>query len=133
MFCSCWYIIGAVAGYFFIKWLLGFLKIKDYSDKYVFITGCDTGFGHLLAKRLDGMGFHVFAACLTEKGADDTKKGTSSRLITLSPVDVTKEESIKKALEEVKSKLPTDKGTKCSMRWMGSNHVLCSGTLTEVV
>ncbi|XP_041366242.1 retinol dehydrogenase 7-like [Gigantopelta aegis] len=110
MFCFCWYVIGAVAGYFLLKWLLRLVKISDYSNKYVFITGCDTGFGHMLAKRLDGLGFHVFAACFTEKGADDTKKGASSRLITISPVDVTKEESIQKALQEVESKLPTDKG-----------------------
>ena len=30
----------------------------------VFITGCDTGFGHGLAHRLDRLGFKVFAGCL---------------------------------------------------------------------
>ena len=30
-------------------------------DKSVLITGCDTGFGLELAKRLDNIGMHVFA------------------------------------------------------------------------
>jgi len=30
-------------------------------DKSVLITGCDTGFGLMLAKRLDQIGMHVFA------------------------------------------------------------------------
>ncbi|KAF8766533.1 Corticosteroid 11-beta-dehydrogenase isozyme 2 like protein [Argiope bruennichi] len=34
----------------------------------VFITGCDTGFGNALAKRLDTKGFHVFATCLFPTG-----------------------------------------------------------------
>ena len=31
----------------------------------VFITGCDSGFGHGLACRLDALGFKVFAGCLS--------------------------------------------------------------------
>jgi NAD(P)-dependent dehydrogenase (short-subunit alcohol dehydrogenase family) len=34
-------------------------------DKVVFITGCDTGFGRLLAVRCVKKGFKVYAACLT--------------------------------------------------------------------
>ena len=33
----------------------------DLTDKAVLITGCDTGFGLLLAKQLDELGVHVFA------------------------------------------------------------------------
>lgn len=32
--------------------------------KAVFITGCDSGFGHALAKHLHKLGFTVFAGCL---------------------------------------------------------------------
>ncbi|KAL3226978.1 hypothetical protein MRX96_024483 [Rhipicephalus microplus] len=35
--------------------------------KAVLITGCDTGFGHRLAKRLSRRGFLVFAGCLSSK------------------------------------------------------------------
>lgn len=40
--------------------------------KAVLITGCDTGFGHALAKHLHKLGFTVFAGCLLkvrEQGA----------------------------------------------------------------
>lgn len=32
--------------------------------KAVLITGCDSGFGHALAKHLHTLGFTVFAGCL---------------------------------------------------------------------
>ncbi|XP_035232726.1 retinol dehydrogenase 7-like [Stegodyphus dumicola] len=38
------------------------------NGKAVFITGCDTGFGNALARRLDRLGLHVFAGCLFPKG-----------------------------------------------------------------
>ncbi|GIX81860.1 hypothetical protein CDAR_115971 [Caerostris darwini] len=75
-------------------------------DKAVFITGCDTGFGNLLAKRLDSKGFHVFATCLfpDRDGALELKESGSKRLHVLH-MDVTKDESVKDALEFVKENL----------------------------
>ncbi|XP_063743393.1 retinol dehydrogenase 1 isoform X2 [Eleginops maclovinus] len=58
-------------------------KVEGFRQKHVFITGCDSGFGNLLARQLDGKGFLVLAACLTEKGAADLAAATSSRLKTL--------------------------------------------------
>lgn len=58
-------------------------KVEGLSQKHVFITGCDSGFGNLLARQLDGKGFHVIAACLTEKGAADLAAAASPRLKTL--------------------------------------------------
>ncbi|XP_067891275.1 retinol dehydrogenase 7-like [Heterodontus francisci] len=78
--------------------------LKNVSDKYVYITGCDSGFGNLLAKHLDQQGLHVLAACLTEKGAEELKNSTSSRLKTFQ-LDVVKSESISKAAEFVKSEV----------------------------
>lgn len=43
-------------------------KRNQIEGKYILITGYDTGFGNLLARRLDSMGCHVIAACLTDKG-----------------------------------------------------------------
>lgn len=57
--------------------------LKNLSDKYVLITGCDSGFGNLLAKKLDKRGMRVLATCLTERGAENLKKETSSRLQTV--------------------------------------------------
>ncbi|XP_078084323.1 retinol dehydrogenase 7-like [Mustelus asterias] len=79
-------------------------RIKNVSDKYVYITGCDSGFGNLLAKHLDQQGFHVLAACFTEKGAEELKNCASSRLKTLQ-LDVANSESINKAAEFVKSEV----------------------------
>ena len=35
-------------------------------NRYVLITGCDSGFGRLLALRLLSQGVHVFAGCYTD-------------------------------------------------------------------
>ena len=102
---SVFIIIGA------IKWLLESLHIGDYGDKYVFITGCDSGFGNLLARKLDKMGLHVFAGCFTDTGAKDLKQACSAMLETIK-LDVTSEVSITKAAKEVRGKLPENKGNK---------------------
>lgn len=78
-------------------------------DKYVFITGCDTGFGFMLTKRLDSLGFKVFPGCLTERGMDNVKNQTSNNIIPVQ-IDVTKQASIDQAFTFVKSKLPPNKG-----------------------
>ncbi|XP_045176568.2 retinol dehydrogenase 7-like [Mercenaria mercenaria] len=74
------------------------LEVNDQSNRHIFITGCDTGFGYLLARTLDTKGVNVIAGCLTEKGTHDVKQVTSSRLKTVI-VDVTDKESVKKAFE----------------------------------
>ena len=100
----------AVGVYILVKWLMSLPRVGHYGDKYVFITGCDTGFGNLLARRLDKMGLHVFAACYTRQGADDLQKASSTQLVTIAPVDVRSEESIEQAHRVVLDHLPDDKG-----------------------
>ncbi|NP_001083356.1 retinol dehydrogenase 16 L homeolog isoform X1 [Xenopus laevis] len=68
---------------FLYRWNREREKLLNLTEKYVFITGCDSGFGNLLAKQLDKNGLHVLAACLTDKGAEELKKETSSRLNTV--------------------------------------------------
>ncbi|XP_021347792.1 retinol dehydrogenase 2-like [Mizuhopecten yessoensis] len=91
------------------RWFIRSLKLGELSGRYVFITGCDTGFGNLLAKRLDSLGMNVFAGCLTSKGQHNLDKATSERLVTL-VLDVTNENSIMKAYDEVRKRLPKGKG-----------------------
>ena len=79
-------------------------KVDAFNEKHVFITGCDSGFGNLLARQLDGKGFYVIAACLTEKGASDIASAASSRLKTLL-LDVTDSTSIKRAVEFVSAEV----------------------------
>ncbi|NWW76163.1 RDH7 dehydrogenase, partial [Climacteris rufus] len=62
-------------------------------EKHVLITGCDTGFGNLLARQLDARGLRVLAACLTESGAAQLRAATSDRLQTVL-LDVTSSKSI---------------------------------------
>uniref|UniRef100_A0A4W3HTB5 Retinol dehydrogenase 7-like n=1 Tax=Callorhinchus milii TaxID=7868 RepID=A0A4W3HTB5_CALMI len=74
------------------------LKIQAIHEKYVLITGCDTGFGNMLANQLDKQGFHVIAACLTHKGTEEIQANSSSRLKAVL-LNVTNQESIKKTVE----------------------------------
>ncbi|GBO10738.1 Estradiol 17-beta-dehydrogenase 2 [Araneus ventricosus] len=70
------------------------------------LTGCARGFGKLIAQHLDSKGFQVFASCLNPNspGADDLRKSSSSRLQLLQ-LDVTKDESVEKAVQFVKANL----------------------------
>ena len=84
-------------------------KINNYHNRYVLITGCDTGFGKETAIRLDKMGLHVFATCLTREGEERLKAVCTNRLKTLH-LDVTKSETIQEAYGEVKKTLPSGSG-----------------------
>ncbi|XP_033472772.2 retinol dehydrogenase 7-like [Epinephelus lanceolatus] len=84
-----------------IRWYIrDSCKVDGFNQKHVFITGCDSGFGNLLARQLDGKCFHVIAACLTEKGATDLAAAASPRLKTLL-LAVTDSVNIRRAVEFV--------------------------------
>ncbi|XP_004068760.1 11-cis retinol dehydrogenase [Oryzias latipes] len=103
------YITATVMVMWFFGWLFrDSLQIENFHEKYVFVTGCDSGFGHLLCKKLDRKGFRVLAGCLTEKGADDLKRATGPYLKTVL-LDVTSQESIQKTMEWTKKEVG-DKG-----------------------
>ncbi|KAH6947811.1 hypothetical protein HPB50_021525 [Hyalomma asiaticum] len=72
------------------------MELVDPEGKSVLITGCDTGFGHLLAKQLATDGFRVYAGCLssTSDGAMALKLVANICVLQL---DVTKEDDIEKA------------------------------------
>lgn len=84
-------------------------KIGELSDRFILVTGCDSGFGNEIARRLDKMGCHVFAACLTESGERQLRKSSSDRMHAVR-MDVTKHASIRKAYGEVQEALPVGKG-----------------------
>nr|XP_046216961.1 retinol dehydrogenase 1 isoform X2 [Oncorhynchus gorbuscha] len=79
-------------------------KVEDFDQKHVFITGCDSGFGNLVARQLDQKGFHVIAACLTEKGESELKAAASPRLKTVL-FNVTDSPSIESAVEFVRAEV----------------------------
>lgn len=93
-------------GTFVVLWILVWLyrdslETENISQKYIFVTGCDSGFGNLLCRKLDRRGFRVLAGCLTEKGGDDLKRATGPNLKTVL-LDVTNIDSITKAMEWTK-------------------------------
>ena len=101
--------IVVVTCYITYHFILPVIYVKGLSNRYVFITGCDSGFGHQLAVRLDGMGVNVVAGCLTRDGAQKLAEKTSEKLRTVL-MDVTKPEEVKKAFEFVKEILPASSG-----------------------
>lgn len=70
--------VGCLAVY--LAWRLIPRSNIEIKDKYVLITGCDSGFGRKTAIRLDEMGVRVIATCLTKEGEQNLKSVTSDRL-----------------------------------------------------
>lgn len=68
----------------------------EVNGQTVIISGCDTGFGNALVKRLDYLGFTVIAGCLNDKseGAETLRKWSDSGRIHVIQLDVTSEESV---------------------------------------
>ncbi|XP_003405610.1 17-beta-hydroxysteroid dehydrogenase type 6 [Loxodonta africana] len=98
------YLVGLVSLYYLLRWYRERQVVSHLRDKYVFITGCDSGFGNLLARQLDLRGLRVLAACLTEQGATQLRSQTSDRLETVI-LDVTQTESITAATQWVKERV----------------------------
>ncbi|KAM6216401.1 retinol dehydrogenase 16-like [Rhynchocyon petersi] len=94
-------LLGLMALYYILRWYRERQVVSHLRDKYVFITGCDSGFGNLLARQLDLQGLKVLAACLTEQGAEQLRNQTSDRVETVI-LDVTQTESIAAATQWVK-------------------------------
>ncbi|CAJ1087608.1 retinol dehydrogenase 7-like [Xyrichtys novacula] len=98
------YLLGLVVFYYLYRWVKELPRVPDKGSKHVYITGCDSGFGNLLARHLDKQGFRVIAACFTEKGEEDLKKSCSSNLTT-THLDVRSKESIAKVAGMIKDKV----------------------------
>ncbi|XP_030410172.1 D-beta-hydroxybutyrate dehydrogenase, mitochondrial-like [Gopherus evgoodei] len=80
------------------------------AGRAVLITGCDSGFGHLLALRLHRLGFTVFAGCLCPGGEGARRllreAASGSGRLRVLPLDVTRERDVAAAKEFVLSNLP---------------------------
>lgn len=84
-------------------WYLSGLSKISSKDKYVLITGCDTGVGHALAIELDREGFNVIAGVLIYDNLIPMKSQLSSRAIVLH-LDITKQEDIDNVFKFVKER-----------------------------
>ncbi|ETE57411.1 17-beta-hydroxysteroid dehydrogenase type 6, partial [Ophiophagus hannah] len=94
-----WLFLAALVGLWLLcRWYLERQKVENLTEKYVFITGCDSGFGNQLARQLDVRGLRVLASCLTPEGAEQLEKVTSDRLKT-TLLDVTNTENVAASTE----------------------------------
>ncbi|XP_042307418.1 17-beta-hydroxysteroid dehydrogenase type 6-like [Sceloporus undulatus] len=97
-----WFYLAVLLGlYFFRRWYRERQTVENLREKYVFITGCDSGFGNKLARQLDALGLRVLAACFTADGAEELERLSSDRLKT-TILDVSSKESVVAATEWVK-------------------------------
>ncbi|XP_071341198.1 D-beta-hydroxybutyrate dehydrogenase, mitochondrial [Trachinotus anak] len=82
--------------------------LEEVKGKAVLITGCDTGFGHAIAKHLHKLGFIVFAGCLLKdkggEGAKELEEFHSDRMKVVQ-LDVCSEEQVNQAVEYIKDNL----------------------------
>ncbi|KAI8898195.1 hypothetical protein BC833DRAFT_526166 [Globomyces pollinis-pini] len=77
-------------------------KITGNPSSYSFlITGCDTGFGNLTARKLALQGFHVYAGCLTDNGISDLKRLNLTNLIACK-LDITKQDQVDSVVDRIK-------------------------------
>eukprot|EP01084_Bolivina_argentea_P121485 215287_1 len=88
----CWYLVYHTLA-FYLKYSL--------KGKIMLITGCDTGFGNSLTRKLDKMGSIVFACCLNQSTANQLNTSTSENVHVLI-MDVTNLEQIKNTYKIVK-------------------------------
>lgn len=80
------------------------------AGRAVLITGCDSGFGHLLALRLHRLGFTVFAGCLCPGGEGarrlQREAAADAGRMRVLRLDVTRGRDVLAAKELVLSHLP---------------------------
>uniref|UniRef100_A0A8C3JHG5 RDH16 dehydrogenase n=1 Tax=Calidris pygmaea TaxID=425635 RepID=A0A8C3JHG5_9CHAR len=99
------YLAAVLAGLYLLRrWHRERQTVPGLSEKYVLITGCDSGFGNLLARQLEARGLRVLAACLTDTGATRLRAAASPRLQTLL-LDVTSSQSIAAAAAWVRERV----------------------------
>merc|ERR1712212_753405 len=95
------YLLALLVCYYLYRWVREMPRVPDKGSKYVYITGCDSGFGNLLARHLDTLGFRVIASCFSERGEEELKKACSERLTT-THLDVRSNDSVTKVAAMIK-------------------------------
>jgi NAD(P)-dependent dehydrogenase (short-subunit alcohol dehydrogenase family) len=104
------YLILLFPVYYGLRYLWELIPVGNIKKRAVFISGCDTGFGRLLALKCSESGIPVFAGCYTKQGEQNLQgeaKGSPGRLVTF-PLDITKDKSVEDAAEYVKKNLRSD-------------------------
>ena len=107
-------LIAAMLAFWIIKRLYADEFLTHFHEKYVLVTGCDSGFGRETALRLDSLGFNVFATCLTSEGQEKLTATCSKKLIAIH-LDVTDSQEIKNTYKFVAQSLPENTGKELSI------------------
>ncbi|KAH7699595.1 CBN-DHS-20 protein [Aphelenchoides avenae] len=97
--------------YYTLRYLWELIPVPDLEKRAIFVSGCDTGFGRLLALKCAEYGILCYAGCLTPEGQSRLEKETAhlkTPVVTV-PLDVTSDESVNKAAEFVTKDLPKGK------------------------
>ncbi|XP_077988312.1 D-beta-hydroxybutyrate dehydrogenase, mitochondrial-like [Glandiceps talaboti] len=83
-------------------------ELLNLKGRPLLITGCDTGFGHSLAKVLASRGCIVYAGCLFPdgEGANKLKSECANLKLYIVPLDVTSDDSVKQAKDIIERNLP---------------------------
>ncbi|ETO09774.1 hypothetical protein RFI_27607 [Reticulomyxa filosa] len=82
--------------------------IESLNKRVVLVTGCDTGFGNYICRKLDSMGVHVIATCLLHKSTEELQQRLSKKC-QVYVMDVTKKEEISQILEKVENYMKENK------------------------
>lgn len=94
--CACWYLTAAINRCYYGRMIVSSL------GKAVLITGCDSGFGHLLAKKLNKLGFTVIAACLDSKASEKLVLETVfPQRMLVTKLDVTRDQDVQNCYDAV--------------------------------
>lgn len=87
-------------------WLNPPPRVTNPSSRYVVISGCDSGFGYMLAQQLDKLQYNVYAGCLTDQGIQQIQSTCSKRVHPIR-LDITKQNDIDSLVNTVKQSTST--------------------------
>ena len=103
-----YWLVPIIIIFVFVDRYLRCKPVENVSDKYILITGCDTGFGQraalLFAKKC-----HVIAGCLTNEGCQRLRQESLANLIPIQ-MDVRGVTSIQDAYVQVEKIVPEAEG-----------------------
>ncbi|KAK8760645.1 hypothetical protein V5799_028088 [Amblyomma americanum] len=88
-------VIASALSYWLARclWTTAFVRLLNGDGKAVLVTGCDSGFGHLLVKTLSRIGFFVFAGCL-DANSEGAEKLSNLSNVKVLQMDISSEQQV---------------------------------------
>lgn len=85
-------------------------KLEKLQGKYVLVTGCGSGFGFAIARRLEDSGFRVLATCRTQDSVNRLRQKLKDGTL-VKRLDVTDSRQIHKIYEEIRKTIRPTEGS----------------------